>query len=477
MIYSKNKAFTLVELIIVITILAILATIAFISFQNYSKDSRNSNRLTTLKSIETSLLAFQTKTGNYPQPDNWVDISASGVVVWYQWNIDQTLSTLLKISKIPIDPLDQNKYSYATNSIKNKFQLSILTELQSSYIHQSYADNSIKIAKNSGNNLGVFYAMSWKSLEQTGTGIDIKNTTIPYTVYFSNKVLTWTGDVLRVLTSSYAPQWNLSFVKSCKEIFDAWLANTTGVYSINPTLASSWTFWAYCDMSTQLWWWTLLATIPWESVKFADRWTTWIWKTPVYDAIPPSSISNIEYLSQAYGNVPTNEILLCYKDTSMCYNFKHNMNIPLYYFYRDNLSYVDYSYNLYNYWDQWNVSKLQNYFTTFGFPANSNSYLCGFLWINARTASSTATTLAIWFWWDGDGPCITGNNVASNMDNTFLWLWFSQRIFASLNYPWRPVVTAWSQSFNIVDSIITPVNTQYGWINAFVSRNWFIMGR
>ena len=60
-------------------------------------------------------------------------------------------------------------------------------------------------------------------------------------------------------------------------------------------------------------------------------------------------IKNIEYLSPAYGNVPTNEILLCYKNTSQCYNFKHNMNIPLYNFYRDNLSYVDYSYNLYNY--------------------------------------------------------------------------------------------------------------------------------
>jgi len=41
----KEKAFTLVELIIVITILAVLALISFISIQGYSKSARNSIRI------------------------------------------------------------------------------------------------------------------------------------------------------------------------------------------------------------------------------------------------------------------------------------------------------------------------------------------------------------------------------------------------------------------------------------------------
>ena len=47
-----NKAFTLVELIVVVTILAILGTIAFISLQGYSKDARNSTRIVDMKSVE-----------------------------------------------------------------------------------------------------------------------------------------------------------------------------------------------------------------------------------------------------------------------------------------------------------------------------------------------------------------------------------------------------------------------------------------
>ncbi|EKE27734.1 MAG: hypothetical protein ACD_3C00161G0001, partial [uncultured bacterium (gcode 4)] len=42
MFNTKNKAFTLVELIVVIVILAILATIAFISFSYQSAYARDS---------------------------------------------------------------------------------------------------------------------------------------------------------------------------------------------------------------------------------------------------------------------------------------------------------------------------------------------------------------------------------------------------------------------------------------------------
>ncbi|MDD2907974.1 MAG: type II secretion system protein [Candidatus Gracilibacteria bacterium] len=47
----KNKAFTLVELIVVITILAILGTIAFISLQGYSAGARDSKRLSDVTNI------------------------------------------------------------------------------------------------------------------------------------------------------------------------------------------------------------------------------------------------------------------------------------------------------------------------------------------------------------------------------------------------------------------------------------------
>jgi prepilin-type N-terminal cleavage/methylation domain-containing protein len=60
---STNKAFTLVELIVVISILAILGTIAFISLQGYSSEARNTKRLSDLKSIQSSITTNVAKNG------------------------------------------------------------------------------------------------------------------------------------------------------------------------------------------------------------------------------------------------------------------------------------------------------------------------------------------------------------------------------------------------------------------------------
>ena len=52
---NTNKAFTLVELIVVITILAILGTIAFISLQGYSQDAKNAKVSSDLRTMVTAI--------------------------------------------------------------------------------------------------------------------------------------------------------------------------------------------------------------------------------------------------------------------------------------------------------------------------------------------------------------------------------------------------------------------------------------
>jgi prepilin-type N-terminal cleavage/methylation domain-containing protein len=52
---KKNRAFTLVELIVVITILAILWTIAFISLQGYSRDARNAKIWQDLNNLSSKI--------------------------------------------------------------------------------------------------------------------------------------------------------------------------------------------------------------------------------------------------------------------------------------------------------------------------------------------------------------------------------------------------------------------------------------
>lgn len=111
----KQKAFTLVELIIVIAILTVLSTIAFISFQNYISNSRDTNRITALTNIETWLEIYKTKTWKYPTPDSAINIELSWSIISYQWEIWEETTKLINLkAKIPLDPLEDTTYKYAT---------------------------------------------------------------------------------------------------------------------------------------------------------------------------------------------------------------------------------------------------------------------------------------------------------------------------------------------------------------------------
>lgn len=58
---NTNKAFTLVELIVVITILAILGTIAFISLQGYTGEAKNSKVTSDLRNIASAIETASTR--------------------------------------------------------------------------------------------------------------------------------------------------------------------------------------------------------------------------------------------------------------------------------------------------------------------------------------------------------------------------------------------------------------------------------
>lgn len=162
-----KKGFTLVELIIVITILAILATIAFISFKNYSGNARDGNRITAIKNIETWLNLFQVKTGSYPSPDN---ISGTGKIndinLTYVWEIWGNISNVIKINKIPKDPLANQNYMYGTSTDKKYYQIANIIEWEEvwyrPFIKNVYADNIE--AKVSWNYLWYLKFQSWSDI-------------------------------------------------------------------------------------------------------------------------------------------------------------------------------------------------------------------------------------------------------------------------------------------------------------------------
>lgn len=94
---KSKTAFTLVELIVVISILAILGTISFLSYGNFSIDARESKRISNLGKIENQLDIFKTEFSRYPEPDNSIDIYASGSLVGKQGEAGESFLRAVRI--------------------------------------------------------------------------------------------------------------------------------------------------------------------------------------------------------------------------------------------------------------------------------------------------------------------------------------------------------------------------------------------
>ncbi len=256
-----NKAFTLVELIVVITILAVLATVAFISFQGYTSSSRDSVRLADLKNISKSFEINRTKNVDFPLPDKKVDISSSGTIFQYQWELSQNiLKSDLNIFDGGLDPVTKKPYGYAVNFARNKFQIIWFLENNENTANISnsttFADNSDKYIKSSGDSLGILLDETTNEII-TASGsfgeIDIESNTQNYSLIIDNKINIWDNDYLKN---------NLSFrineTQSCRSILLNGNSKWDWIYIINPTGVNWEEFKVYCDMKTDWWGWTVV---------------------------------------------------------------------------------------------------------------------------------------------------------------------------------------------------------------------------
>ena len=268
-----NKAFTLVELIVVVTILAVLATVAFISFQGYTSSSRDSVRLADLKNISKSFEINRTKWIDFPLPDKKVDISASGTIFQYQWELSQNiLESNLNIFDGGIDPVTLKPYGYTVNLARNKFQVIWFLEnsenISNISANKTFADNSDKYVKTSGDTLGILLTDSNNELiTQSGSlnEIDIKNTTSNYSIVTNNKVITWNKEII-----SGEIDFRFNKIKDCRAILYNWNSTWNGFYTINPTWLESQEYEVYCNMKDNGGGWTKIsAEIPNDNYRLA----------------------------------------------------------------------------------------------------------------------------------------------------------------------------------------------------------------
>ena len=136
---TKQKAFTLVELIVTITILAILWTIAYISLQSFARDARDAARASDLSNMKKVLSLYITTNWTYPKPTDYEEITDDWNTIWYQWtfwdSVRQDLWDKANISETPYDPLTYNQYTYSITSWETEYNIAVVFEQdQTAYI-------------------------------------------------------------------------------------------------------------------------------------------------------------------------------------------------------------------------------------------------------------------------------------------------------------------------------------------------------
>lgn len=241
-----KSGFTLVELIIVLSILALLSTIAFLSFSGYIRDSRDVSRISELKIISQQLDLYKVKNAFYPEIINKTTITYSWNILWYQWDLDESLSKNIGLNKTPLDPYDKKTYTYYLTKDGKEFQLLWFLEKEKlfSVLPQVYASNAKRYPYTAWKPLWVLtdsdntpiqnLSLPWNSL-------DIYTTNSPYKAILdpnsSTWVIVWTWGVLKTSSYNY----------SCKRLFETKL-DTSWDAMISP-------YWkdtkVYCSVSNK----------------------------------------------------------------------------------------------------------------------------------------------------------------------------------------------------------------------------------
>jgi len=91
---SVDRAFTLIELLIVVAIIGVLAAIAVPNFLNAQIRAKVARTMSDIRSMATALEMYNTDKGTYPE----------GRATWAIFGLDQLTAPVAYMSSIPVDP-------------------------------------------------------------------------------------------------------------------------------------------------------------------------------------------------------------------------------------------------------------------------------------------------------------------------------------------------------------------------------------
>lgn len=273
---KENKAFTLVELIVVVTILAILATIWFVSYSSYLVWVRDSNRAAQLVSISDGMELYRTKK-DLPLPDNYVEIKYGSGLLWYQGEAGSNTLETIDFTKWWTDPKTDEYFTYYLTQDRKYFQLMAFFEedVPSPLKSEITVDSNVQ-ADVFWKNLGILTNSSNVPIHKIGTlqstWLDLEDVgTDEYIAYLKNGyALAGSGTSLQVL-KTLQERWGEPY--SCKNILESGIGVSDGVYNV---YNGGDLFQVYCNMTTDGWWWTLIDGVSdrfWSYAISPEWWT------------------------------------------------------------------------------------------------------------------------------------------------------------------------------------------------------------
>jgi len=101
-----QKAFTLIEILVVVTIIGLLALAGLVSYSQFMKQSRDARRKADIELVRSALEMYRSVNNAYP-----TSIPITGLP-WGGDLVDQLVPTGIYMKKIPTDPHSNDDYSY-----------------------------------------------------------------------------------------------------------------------------------------------------------------------------------------------------------------------------------------------------------------------------------------------------------------------------------------------------------------------------
>lgn len=229
---TNNKAFTLVELIVVATILVILATMGFAAFSDSIPDARDAERKASIAQMQSALESYHSERQVLPTPWANFDITLTGSTVAIQGKFDNTVRINNKLRNLPTDPYTQSAYAYSITNNKQEYQLAATLEngdipiayLQWDYVTVSFsrlptimvaANANTEINTSAGKDLFIFNNLEYN---------------LPYDLQDPDYAYSDGLAFDDIIADNNIIYWHKSDYRSCEEIKDAGKSIWDGPY-------------------------------------------------------------------------------------------------------------------------------------------------------------------------------------------------------------------------------------------------------